>query len=314
MGVSNNGVVQRSDTIFKKYLLATRPMFLTASVLPVLLGSTIGYQIAGQLDLLAMVLALVSVMFAHAGINVINDVCDELNGSDRINIDRITPFTGGSRMIQEDILNIEQMRRWGNLLLLFSAVVGVFLVLYKGYPVLVFGILGLFLGVAYSAPPLKLVSRGIGESTVAVGFGVLPIVGATWLQSGMLSWQALLLSLPVGIWVANILLINEVPDVKADCAAGKRTIVVRFGLKHTAVLYLLANIVAALLLVLAASLNYLNPLALSLCFLMLLPAVYVYNAIINWKSKPHMMEGAIKFTLTIHAVNSLWLLSWYITG
>jgi 1,4-dihydroxy-2-naphthoate octaprenyltransferase len=314
MDISQRNIMQTQDAGAKKYLLATRPMFLTASILPVLLGSAIGYQAAGQLDAMAALLALLAIAFVHAGVNVINDVCDDLNGTDRLNTQRITPFTGGSRVIQQGILTVDQMRRWGNALLLLGAMVGLVLVVYKGYPVLVFGIAGIFLGVAYSAPPLKLVSRGIGEFTVAIGFGVLPIVGAAWLQSGQLTWLALLLSVPVGIWVANILLINEVPDVNADRAAGKQTLVVRYGLKFTAGLYLLTNVAALVLLIWAASLQYLNSLALSLCALMLLPALYACSAIVNWATKSHMMETAIKLTLTIHAVNSLWLVSWYITS
>ena len=314
MSSPQNNVIQSNDPEIKKYLLATRPMFLTASALPVLLGSAIGYHASGQLDAIAFVLALFSVMLAHAAINVLNDVYDELNGTDRFNEERISPFTGGSRFIQDEILNLGQMRRWGYLLLAMSAVLGVALVMHKGYMVLAFGIMGVFLGVAYSAPPLKLASRGIGESAVGIGFGVIPVVGAAWLQTGNFSWEALLLSIPVSIWVANILLINEVPDCAADGKAGKNTLVVKFGLKFTAAFYLSVSVIALGALVWAAALNFISPLALILCFLLFIPAIVATRAIVNWKTNPEMMESAIKMTLTIHAVNILWLLGWYIAG
>jgi 1,4-dihydroxy-2-naphthoate octaprenyltransferase len=312
MALPQNNVIQSNDPEIKKYLLATRPMFLTASGLPVLLGSAIGYAAGGTFDAIAFILALFSVLLAHAGINVLNDVYDELNGTDRLNDERISPFTGGSRFIQDNILNLNQMRRWGQLLLVMSAVLGLVLVVHKGYMVLTFGIMGIFLGVAYSAPPLKLASRGIGESAVGIGFGVIPVVGAAWLQTGYFSWEALLLSVPVSIWVANILLINEVPDSIADGKAGKNTLVVKFGLKFAAALYLVLNVVALATLVWAVVLDYLPPLALILGVLSLIPAALATRAIVNWRIKPQMLEGAIKMTLTIHAASCLWLLGWYL--
>ncbi|WP_455200489.1 UbiA family prenyltransferase [Kaarinaea lacus] len=314
MSSPQNNVIQSNDPEIKKYLLATRPMFLTASALPVLLGSAIGYHASAQFDAIAFVLALFSVMLAHAAINVLNDVYDELNGTDRFNEERIFPFTGGSRFIQDNILNLNQMRRWGHLLLVMSAVLGIALVVHKGPMVLAFGILGVFLGVAYSAPPLKLASRGIGESAVGIGFGVIPVVGAAWLQTGNFSWEAMLFSVPVSIWVANILLINEVPDCAADAKAGKNTLVVKFGLNFTAAFYLVGNAIALGVLVWAVALDYISPLVLVLCFLLFIPAIVAARAIVNWKTKPGMMEGAIKMTLTIHAANILWLLGWYIAG
>ncbi|MEJ2179900.1 MAG: prenyltransferase [Gammaproteobacteria bacterium] len=314
MSSPQNNIIQSNDPEIKKYLLATRPMFLTASALPVLLGSAIGFHTSAQFDAIAFVLALFSVILAHAAINVLNDVYDDLSGTDRFNDERIFPFTGGSRFIQDDILNLNQMRRWGYLLLVMSVVLGLALVAHKGLMVLVFGIVGVFLGVAYSAPPLKLASRGIGESAVGIGFGVIPVVGAAWLQTGYFSWEALLLSVPVSIWVANILLINEVPDRAADGKAGKNTLVVKFGLKSAATIYLILSAVALSALVWAAVLNYIPALALILSFLLFIPAIVAARAIINWKIKPGMMEAAIKMTLTIHAANILWLLGWYIAG
>lgn len=312
MPSTQNNIVHPGDPLVKKYLLAVRPMFLTASLLPVLLGTAIGFRNSGQLDVTAFILALFSVLLAHAGINVLNDVYDDLNGTDRFNTERIFPFTGGSQFIQDEILTNRQMRRWGQMLLAMSAVLGVALIIHKGAMVLAFGVTGLILGVTYSAPPIKLASRGLGESAVGIGFGVLPVVGAAWLQTEQFSWEALMISIPVSIWVANILLINEVPDCSADARAEKNTLVVKFGLKFTALLYLLLSVIAVAVLTWAAVLNYLSVLALTLSVLLLVPAIIAMRGILSWKDKPELMEGAIKMTLTIHAVNCVWLLIWYV--
>jgi 1,4-dihydroxy-2-naphthoate octaprenyltransferase len=308
---SQSNIVEPGDPLVKKYLLAVRPMFLTASLLPVLLGTAIGVQNADQFDVIAFILALFSVILAHAGVNVLNDVYDDLNGTDRDNETRIFPFTGGSRFIQDEILNNQQMRRWGQLLLVMSALLGVALIFHQGFMVLVFGLTGLLLGVTYSAPPLKLASRGLGESAVGIGFGVLPVVGAAWLQTSTFSWEALILSVPVSIWVVNILLVNEVPDRTADRNAGKNTLVVKFGLTFTAALYLLLSFVAVGTLAWAVWLNYLSPLIMIIPGTLLIPAAIASRAIMRWDNQAQLMEGAIKLTLTIHAINCLWLLGWY---
>ncbi|MGD8572220.1 MAG: prenyltransferase [Gammaproteobacteria bacterium] len=311
MSSSQSNIVEPGDPLVKKYLLAVRPMFLTASLLPVLLGTAIGVQNAEQFDVIAFILALFSVILAHAGVNVLNDVYDDLNGTDRDNETRIFPFTGGSRFIQDEILNNQQMRRWGQLLLVMSALLGVALIFHQGFMVLVFGLTGLLLGVTYSAPPLKLASRGLGESAVGIGFGVLPVVGAAWLQTSTFSWEALILSVPVSIWVVNILLVNEVPDRTADRNAGKNTLVVKFGLTFTAALYLLLSFVAVGTLAWAVWLNYLSPLIMIIPGTLLIPAAIASRAIMRWDNQAQLMEGAIKLTLTIHAINCLWLLGWY---
>jgi hypothetical protein len=85
------------------------------------------------------------------------------------------------------------------------------------------------LGLLYSLPGAQLSARGIGEAAVRFGLGVLPVLGAAWLQTDFVDARVLLLCIPVSGWVTAILIINEVPDIAADRAAHKRTLVVRFG-------------------------------------------------------------------------------------
>ena len=313
MQVPAHNVFNVHEWNIKKYFLATRPMFFTTSLLPVLLGTVIGYRLSGQLDMLALILALLAVAFVNGGIDVLNDVFDDLGGTDRVNISHISPFTGGSRVIQEKILSNSQMRRFGYFLLTLSVILGTGLALHKGYVVVLYGLIGIFLGVAYSAPPFKLASRGFGESAVAIGMGVLPVTGAAWLQLGQFSWEALLLSIPASLWVANILLINEVPDVDADGATGKRTLVVRIGHQLTAGVYLLLNVLACVAIYIASSLGYVPLAATVLPLFLLLPAIYTGNTIYNWSDKPESIVIGIKSTIAIHATGILWLLAWILT-
>ena len=168
----------------KRSVLAPRPMFYPASVCPVLLGTVWGLRASGELDAVAFALALAAIVFVHAGVNVLNDVYDDISGTDARNTGYIHPFTGGSRFIQDGAIGRGTMRRYGLLLLAAAGIVGIALAALKGALVIALGLIGAGLGVAYSVTPLQLSARGLGECAVGIGFGVLPVMGAAWLQSG----------------------------------------------------------------------------------------------------------------------------------
>jgi 1,4-dihydroxy-2-naphthoate octaprenyltransferase len=228
----------------RRLFLATRPKFLTASVLPVLVGTAWGAHVGGQLGLLVAVLALLATALVHAGSNVINDVGDEITGTDRDNVDRIYPYTGGSRFIQNRIMTAGEMNRWAWTLFGAAAVLGLWLTLLKGPWVIALGVAGIAIAVLYSAPAVQLSGKGVGEAFLMLAFGVLPVCGAAWLQSGIIDLDSVLIAIPVGIWVTLILLINEVPDRKADAANGKRTLVVRLGVDGSRHLYRALHVLA----------------------------------------------------------------------
>lgn len=289
----------------KRLFLATRPKFFVASILPVVLGSAWGYHVAGAIDLTAFLLALGAIVSVHAGVNVLNDVYDELGGSDRANRERIYPYTGGSRFIQNGVMTVAEMARWGTALIATGMVFGAALIALKGLPVLFFGLAGIALGTLYSAPPVALAGRGLGEAAVGVGFGVLPVVGAAWLQSGVIDGAVLLVSLPISLWVANILLINEVPDIAADAHAGKRTLPVRLGGTTTGVLYFSLDVAAVLALV-AASVQGLLPWpTFVLPALLLLAAKRAGQAIAG--NDREALRRSIELTLAVHALGGIWL-------
>jgi 1,4-dihydroxy-2-naphthoate octaprenyltransferase len=293
----------------KRLLLATRPKFFAASVLPVLLGTAWGYKVGGQFDLLVFALALLAIVCVHAGANVLNDVFDELGGSDPINDNRIYPYTGGSRFIQNGVMSVAEMARWGSTLIGVGMVLGAVLIAIKGMTVLLFGLAGVALATLYSMPPVQLSARGWGETAVGVGFGVLPVCGAAWLQSGVIDGAVLLVSVPVSLWVANILLINEVPDIPADAQAGKRTLAVRLGRQGTRALYLCLHVVAVVAIALAISQALLPWATIALPALLLLAAWRASQAIVG---APEDLRQGIELTLMVHGLGGLWLVGWVV--
>lgn len=293
--------------IAKRLFHATRPKFFPASVLPVLAGSAWGSYVAGQFDTGVFLLALFATMCVHAGANVLNDVGDDDIGTDRHNDDRIYPYTGGSRFIQSGIMSTTSMARHGIGLLIAAAVAGAVLVYLKGPMILAFGGIGVLLAVLYSLGPLRLSAMGLGEAAVGFAFGVLPVVGAAWLQSGVIDTDVILFSLPISIWVAAILLINEVPDIAADAAAGKRTLPVRIGLKATSAVYMLIHIAAVVVVSWQAYAGSLPVLAPLVPAGLLVPAALAARSIRQGVSDRAGMTRGIEATLGIHTVGSIWL-------
>jgi 1,4-dihydroxy-2-naphthoate octaprenyltransferase len=294
--------------VAKRLFHATRPKFYPASALPVLVGTAWGAVVVGQFDGIVFLLALLATVCVHAGSNVLNDVGDDEGGTDRQNEGRIYPYTGGSRFIQTGILDASTMARLGAGLLAVAAIAGVLLIVMKGLFVLYLGLAGISLGVLYSLGPVRLSAVGLGEAAVAVAFGVLPVAGAAWLQGAVINADLLLFSLPVSAWGAAILLINEVPDIQADGATGKRTLPVRLGFGGTSVLYLLGHLVApasVVLLVLRDSLPLLSPVVPVLLLVLASRAAMTIRSGADDRAR---MTAAIESTLAIHTIGSIWLI------
>ncbi|HFC53417.1 MAG TPA: prenyltransferase, partial [Gammaproteobacteria bacterium] len=114
------------------YLMAVRPPFIFASIVPILLGLSFTRYSGHSVDGMAAMLTLVAGILLHAAINVLNDYHDSRNGTDRLNTERIYPFTGGSRFIQNGVLGEQQMLRWGLLLLLATVAIGLYLIARTG--------------------------------------------------------------------------------------------------------------------------------------------------------------------------------------
>lgn len=293
---------QSLPTSYSRYLAATRPGFLSATLASVLLGLAAASGVA-YMDYAAAGLTLLGALAAHASFNVLNDVFDHQSGSDAINTDRVHPFTGGSRVIQNRVLTPVQMLRFGIVLLLFSALAGVLLLVRGGLPLVAIGAAGLFLGWAYSAPPLRLCSRGFGELTVGIGFGILIPVGAALVQTGSLHSTALLAGVPYGALIAAVLIINQVPDFRADAATDKHNLVVLLGRERAWMLYTFACVIGYLALMLAVIAGALP--ALSLLGLGTAP-LHIFSA---WSlrdnaRRPESLARPIRLTLDatlIHA-------------
>jgi len=216
----------------KTYFLATRPQFFTAIILPVGLGAAVAWHETGIFFLGYFFLSLIAAVFYHAGINVLNDYFDYLNGTDNINQTGLSPFTGGSRMIQNKIMTPGETYILGVLFLITGSIIGLYLAYERGIFLLLIGTMGLFSGYYYTAPPVFFAGRGLGELLVGLNFGVLSVAGSYYVQAQGFSFAAVFASLPLLFLIAAILYINEFPDYDADKAVGKNHLVVYLGMER----------------------------------------------------------------------------------
>ncbi|MGZ5276605.1 MAG: UbiA family prenyltransferase [Caldimonas sp.] len=211
-----------------RYVLATRPAFLSVTLFSGLIGLATAYAGGVRIDPSTAIVSVLFAFVAHAGINVLNDYYDALNGTDDANTERIFPFTGGSRFIQNGVLTHRDTAIYGTLLMLAVVAAGLWLTAVSAPGLIWIGTAGLFIGWTYSAPPLKLNSRGWGELCVWAGFALIAI-GTDFVQRGHLSPAPLVAVASYALLVTNVLYINQFPDRNADAVAGKRHWVVRLG-------------------------------------------------------------------------------------
>lgn len=292
-----------------KLFLATRLPFLTATIVPIALGGAI----AAHQDRFALgwwLLALLAGCAVHIGLNVANDLFDDRSGADAANTTP-TPFSGGSRVIQYGLVTRSQM-----LALCLSAygvaiALGFVLAAARGWGLLWIGAAGLALSLVYSAPPLDLVSRGLGEPVTAAGFGPVMTLGGYFVCAQRFSWEVVYASLPVAILIALVLYVNEIPDRVGDAAAGKRTLPVRWPAHRVVAAYAAATVTAFALVPLGVLLGVLPAWTL----VMLLGAPLARKAYVGIRSnyeQPYALMPAMQTNIGLHLTAGLLLVAGYV--
>jgi 1,4-dihydroxy-2-naphthoate octaprenyltransferase len=285
--------------------LASRPKFLVASAAPVLVGSALGFATAGTFSLYLFILALLAIMALHSGANMTNDYFDHTSRNDWVN-QNPTPFSGGSRFIQQGILSQKIILLLALLALTAGAAIGILIVLLtRSVFILILGLIGLLGGFFYTAPPVRLGYRSVGEPVIALLFGLLPVYGSYYLQTKTIDIIPLLPAVIVGILIFLVILINEFPDVAADAAVNKRTLVVRFGISASVWIYRIA-LVTSFLAAAVATLIYRPFVFAGLFYLLTLPIAVVAIKAANKEDllKPGQYRAS-QLTVFLHILGSL---------
>jgi 1,4-dihydroxy-2-naphthoate octaprenyltransferase len=215
----------------KIWFMETRPQFLLLAPITFSVGLATAYA-DGYFDLLPAIIGIVGVVLAHASVNVLNDYFDFRSGLD-LKTQR-TPFSGGSGVIVKGLLSARAVFLFGLSCLIATIMIGVYFSLTKGLiilPIVAIASLSIYFYTTH------LSHRLLGEFFAGLNFGPLMVLGSYFTQTGVLSIRAFAIGLIPGLLVANLLLLNEFPDVEADKFAGRINSVIRFGLRRSSLIY-----------------------------------------------------------------------------
>lgn len=214
--------VRGRGTSVRLWAQACRPATLLAGVVPVVVGSALAAR-DGHFHALPAMAALAGALLLQIGCNFANDLFDFLKGAD--DDSRIGP----KRMTQSGDVSTRQMA-WATAIAMGgAALVGVYLAVVAGWPIVWVGIAGIAAGVFYTAGPQPLGYLGLGEVLVFVFFGLAAVGGSYYVQAMTLPISAWVAGAAIGLIASAILVVNNLRDRHTDVSAGKRTLAVRFG-------------------------------------------------------------------------------------
>ncbi len=284
-------------------ILMTRAPFLSSIISPIVFGSLLAVYLTGKLELINFIIVFFLGVCLHVATNVYNDIYDTLQGTDKINVHR-NEFSGGSGVLVDSPELMPAMYRIARLALagaLLSSALLFFRIdaQLRLYLVILF-FLSAFFSKFYTAAPLKLAYRGLGEVSVWFAFGPMAILVAAVSQNVGLH-PVILAAMPLtGISTLSILLIGQVIDLEADRAAGKWGVAVRLGLGATSALYLFVQLFLCVNLIILSLVVMHDgwPLLFALVpYAILLPKIFVLLRQREHYPEPHKKAAGLNVTL-----------------
>jgi 1,4-dihydroxy-2-naphthoate octaprenyltransferase len=271
---------------------AVRPFAFSASATPVVVGSAVAYH-AGEFHPVLFLLTLLAAMGIHAATNLVNDYYDHVRG-----VDADQPIGPGGA-IQQGALSPRSVLRGALVLFACSALLGIWLVAVRGWPIILIGALSVLAGYAYTGGPLPLGYVGLGDVVVFVFMGLVAVGGTYFVHTGTLSAAAVWAGVPVAALVDGILVVNNLRDLSNDRAKGKRTLATFIGAGATRAHYLMLLALTYASTLVAVIAGILPPPAL-LIFLTV-PAAWAAWEVVRRESAPLPLTlGGIRATAQLH--------------
>jgi 1,4-dihydroxy-2-naphthoate octaprenyltransferase len=255
------------------WMLAIRPRTLPAAAAGVIMGGTLAWH-DGFLRLDALLVCLFAALLLQIGSNLANDVFDYERGTD-------TPERlGPTRVTQAGLLTPSQVKAGMVVVFSLAAVLGSYLAYLGGLPIILIGIAAIISAIAYTGGPFPLGYYGLGDIFVFIFFGLAAVAGTYYVQAGVVSSAAWWMTIPPGMIITAILVINNLRDLENDRKAGKHTLAVIFGERATKIQYLVCLAFAYLIMPIASWLG-----------------IVPWTSLLTWISLPIAYQAA-RVTLT----------------
>ena len=209
-------------SLLKPWILAIRPKTLPAAVSPVIVGTAVATADKALRPTIALS-ALAGALLLQIGANLANDYFDYVKGVDTP--DRLGPI----RVTQSGLISQKHVKIGMIITFVLATIVGSYLILAGGWPILFIGSASILIALSYSGGPYPLASHGLGDILVFIFFGFVAVCGTYYVQTLHITMLAVLLSIPVGALITAILVVNNLRDINTDRAVGKYTLAVITG-------------------------------------------------------------------------------------
>jgi 1,4-dihydroxy-2-naphthoate octaprenyltransferase len=221
----------------KTWFYETRPQFLLLSPVLAFLGTSMALY-EGFFNLGNALMASIGLVAAHTSVNTLNDYFDYRSGIDLEA--ESTPFSGGSGILPAGLLKPRQVLYFGLTCFFIALPIGIYFVVVRGLLLLPLIVVGAVCVLFYT----PIITRiPWPEWAPGAGLGALPVLGFYYIQTGVYTLSAVLASIPSGILVHNLLLLNEFPDMEADRNAGRKTLPIILGERKASIVYSASTLV-----------------------------------------------------------------------
>ncbi len=289
---------------------AFRYHFVPPSIFPAVLGGVISWAVDRAFSPWYFLLVLIAIVSNHIALNMTDDYFDYKHSVDSLKPGEKNPYTGGSGTLSAGLLSPTSMFVAFSVLYAVTASIGIYLALTRGLLILVIGFFGGFCSVFYTAPPISFSHHGLGELGLLINFGTIIGLGSYFVQAQRLTVEAFLATLPMGIMLFSMIVINEIPDLEEDKRAGKLTLVARYGRKAGIKIYVLSWIFTYTIVIGGVAMQIMP--ATTLLALASLPLVYKSIRILRSHfDNPLLLAPANLDMIRAHSVTSLGLIFGY---
>ena len=228
---------QKNPGYWQRWILASRPKTLPAAAAGVVTGTALAWY-DGAFALFPALAALLAALLLQIGSNLANDVYDYERGADANRKD------GPLRVTQSGLLTPGQVKAGMAVVFGLAALLGLYLAFVAGWAIIWIGVAAIISAVAYTGGPFPLGYYGLGDLFVFIFFGVAAVAGTYFVQAGAVSALAWWMSVPIGLLITNILVVNNLRDIITDREAGKHTLAVRLGERGTRTEYVILQIIS----------------------------------------------------------------------
>lgn len=221
------------------WIKLSRPLFFVSpGIIPFSLGSLLALHAIPVLNWPVFIIGncgVIAILLITFHLNEYFDYYTDIHNRD------YNRYSGGSRILPSGIVKREEVLKFVVMLIVLTFLLGLLLQFryHTGKLTILLGGLGFFSGIFYTAPPIKGSYRGVGEILIGISCGWLTVFTGYYLQTGSLSLEISLLSLPLVFSITAVILINEFPDIQSDKLDNKGTLVIKLGDAGAARLYIL---------------------------------------------------------------------------